>query len=785
MKCTKLRIFIRCLCTILFSVVCLQCKAYGLRGRVVDGSGINPLVGVNVKVKTDSVTVLLQTQTDVDGKFVFANLSQENITIEVLCMGYSPFSTSVRGNNTDLDLGVISLKPSSITLDEVTVTGNRTIELADKYLIFPTEQELKRTSELIELLNELKINMPGLKVNESQQTLYVDGGKPILMLNGKEVGMDKIRNIDHRRIQRIEYSNVSGIRYLDRGATGVINFIMNGLHDGGLVSVNTNNALTTFRNRANINGTYHVGKSEWSINYNTLWRKSGHEYTDKDERFVGRTDDIIRSQTGLPSAITDFDNSLTMDYTYTHSPSTAFMAMFGLKYHDKDDKEAYRIVERQGANTETFERRYYNERRLLTPSLDLFFKTAVANNQTLELNAVGTMSAGDYNRGLNDGGMYAQRNATKNKSINVNGEALYTLTFKRATTKVGLNYTHSHAQNDYSENGGVTLIDKLTKDNVYGYAIVTGTLRKIGYNLGIGLKHYRIGDLNKSKNFFNAKTTASLNYPLNKGWSVGYLFVLDSSLPPLSSFSDVVQTIDKVSLQVGNMNVQPSVVTRNRLSMNLHLDKFTISLQGNYNYTCKPIVSAWRYVADPSHVYHNMFIKKTENGDYDSRLNVECAIGWQNVFNHFTFQTVMGWDRFRMQGEGYHSQISKPYASVSLSAYWNKLSVYANFDMLPQYSFWGTNVYRGVRYNYVGMRYNMKHWTLGCRIDNPLNKDGFVQVSENISNINPTHTEYRIVDFANMVELSMQYRIRYGKEYKKGNRTLMNRSFDSGVNNDY
>ena len=111
--------------------------------------------------------------------------------------------------------------------------------------------------------------------------------------------------------------------------------------------------------------------------------------------------------------------------------------MFGLKYHDKDDKEAYRIVERQGANTETFERRYYNERRLLTPSLDLFFKTAVANNQTLELNAVGTMSAGDYNRGLNDGGMYAQRNVTTNKSINVNGEALYTLTFKRATTKVG------------------------------------------------------------------------------------------------------------------------------------------------------------------------------------------------------------------------------------------------------------------------------------------------------------------------------------------------------------
>ena len=112
MKCTKLRIFIRCLCIILFSVVCLQCKAYGLRGRVVDGSGINPLVGVNVKVKTDSVTVLLQTQTDVDGKFVFANLSQENITIEVLCMGYSPFSTSVRGNIQTSTLALSRLSPA-------------------------------------------------------------------------------------------------------------------------------------------------------------------------------------------------------------------------------------------------------------------------------------------------------------------------------------------------------------------------------------------------------------------------------------------------------------------------------------------------------------------------------------------------------------------------------------------------------------------------------------------------------------------------------------------------
>ena len=785
MNLISLQTRVRNTCIVIASIVCLQVGAYELHGQVVDGSNNNPLAGANIRVKADSVIVLLQAQTNTNGNFSLTNLSHENIIIEVQCMGYAPFCTNVRGNKADLNLGVISLYPRTTTLGEVTVTANKTLEMPDKYLIFPTNADLKRIPETIALLNELKTNMPGLKVNEALQTLSVDGGTPILMLNGKEVTLAKIQSIDHRRIQRIEYSNAPGIRYLDRGATGVINIIMRDLPDGGQVAVSTNNALTTFRNRANVNAAYHMGKSEWSLNYNTLWRKSKHEHTDKDERFVGRTDDIVRQQTGLPSAVTDFDNNLTLDYTYTHSPSTTLMAMLGLKYHDKDDKERYRIAKREGANTEEFERRYHNDRNLLTPSLDLFFKTAVANNQTLEFNAVGTMSFGDYHRGLNDDETYTQRNTIHNHSTNVSGEALYTLTFKHATTKVGLSYTHNHAQNNYSENDGATLVDKLTKDNFYGYAIVTGALQKFGYNLGIGLKHYHTADLNRSKNYLNAKTTVALNYPLSKAWSVAYLFVLDSSLPPLSNLSSVVQTIDKVSLQVGNVDVRPSVQIRNRFSINLHLGKLSASLQGSYHRTNKPIVTAWRYVSDTTSPYHNLFVKKTENGRYDSRLNVECAIGWQGLFKHLSLQTVMGYDLYAMQGEGYNHRLSKPYASASLSTYWNKLSIYANFDILPQYSIWGMNLYRGVRYNYVGLRYTPNHWAFGCRIDNPLNKRGFVQVSENISAVNPARTEYRITDFGNMIEVSAQYRIRYGKEYKKGNRTLMNRNFDSGVNNDY
>lgn len=178
-------------------------------------------------------------------------------------------------------------------------------------------------------------------------------------------------------------------------------------------------------------------------------------------------------------------------------------------------------------------------------------------------------------------------------------------------------------------------------------------------------------------------------------------------------------------------------------------------------------------------------MKKVENGYNDKRINVEYSIGYQNLFNHISMQAVVGWDKFSMEGAGYKHHFSKMYTSLSVNAHLNNWSLFANFEIAPQYSIWGTNLYRGVKYNYIGVKYNLKQWNFGLRLDNPFTNRGFLQISENVSNVNPSRKEYYIADFSNMLEISLQYRIRFGEERKKVDRTLRNKNFDSGVNIDY
>ena len=119
----------------------------------------------------------------------------------------------------------------------------------------------------------------------------------------------------------------------------------------------------------------------------------------------------------------------------------------------------------------------------------------------------------------------------------------------------------------------------------------------------------------------------------------------DPSLPLFSSFSNVVQTIDHVSVQVGNIDIKPCVWTRNRISINLNSGNLYTSLQASYSQTNDPIITNFKYVSDVNDPYYNKFMKKVENGHNDKRINVEYSIGYQNLFNHISMQAVTGWDK--------------------------------------------------------------------------------------------------------------------------------------------
>lgn len=235
---------------LLWLVVVLLCpaiaRAYSITGTILDKESAAPLRKAIIIVKNDSSEWIGRLNSDQNGQFTTANIDCANVTLEISRENYKTTYFSV-SNETDgvIDIGKILLERKTIELQEVEVNAQSVIQKPDRYLIFPTAKEVARSASSLSLLNELKMKMPGLYVNEMLQSVKIENRTPVFQINGKEVSLSRILGINNENILRIEYHDAPGIRYADRGVPGIINFVTKPRQDGGSVMALVSGAVTT------------------------------------------------------------------------------------------------------------------------------------------------------------------------------------------------------------------------------------------------------------------------------------------------------------------------------------------------------------------------------------------------------------------------------------------------------------------------------------------------------------------------------------------------------------
>lgn len=755
-----------------------------ISGVVIDEKDKEPLVGVYVTLSDDSISGK-HAVSNGNGWFILRNVHEQDVTLSLVYNGYESLNISIELSYEDTDMGEILMTPQVTQLNELVVTGTRVNQRADKYIILPTTAEIDRASESVGLLSEMKVKMPGLQVNEFLQRVTIDGGAVIFQINGKEESFSKIRTLNHHDILRIEYRNTPDIRYADRGAAGVINFVLKPRDEGGSLMVQSDNALTTLRSNTNISGTYYYKKSEWSLDFGNIWRKSTKQYTVNDEDYIGRENTISRRLIGIPSSSRDFSNNVALGYTYMHNPGTMFMAR--LKFNSKDvtNNNYNRVKETEGERTSQYDKYNPNKTKATGSSMDLYFRKNLDKTQTLELNASGAMSSGDYTRGMHysydNGTKYDQTNYTDNSSWATAVEAFYTLSFDNVTTSYGINYSHNHTSNKYSENGAQFEIDRLIRDNIYFYGNVVGNVKKFGYTLGIGGKYYHNDGNSGNDSYLRFKAVATLNYRVNKHWSLNYMYMYSPEMPSLAAMNDEAHTIDDISIQVGNINIKPSIYQRNRLYILYNTGNFYATAWGSYSRTSNPINSVWYYEAEPADLYYRMFINKVENGNYTDNISTQLDLSYQNLFDHLTLSATVGWDRFVISDVNEYNTLHKVKAGISANAYFGNWTIFANYTIAPGYSLDGRTFCREIRSDYFGAKYRWRHFSFGLQFTNMFTRKGFYQETRTPSLVRPITSQFYIKDFANLIELNIVYRVNFGKDYNTAKRTLYNGGVDTGV----
>lgn len=683
-----------------------------------------------------------------------------------------------------------------VELDEVRVQGKNLVFDHGAYLtVIPRPRDVKASARGIVLLAAMQL--PGLRVDVAQENITVNGGMPILMVNGKERSKERVMNLNPEKILRIEYSNNPSIRYMDRGATGIINIILREPEDGGSVMVRANTAFTTGFVNGYVMASYNKGPHEIALEYNLNTRNYGqnpvmiHEQY-LDTRFCGSED------YELNNPFYYIDNALSLEYTYQPTDTTMFIAtLTGNHTNGNRDGEGTGRRSLTDQESTSITRTDYNHMRMLSPTLDLFFSHKLPLGQKLEVNVVG-----EYNSSINETiTSYRQADdeqhyhvSTDNHGYSLSGEAVYSKNWRQVEGRCGIQYQHNLARNAYLED----VRSEMAKDNTYLYAEVRGPLgQKLFYTLGSGLKLLSVKNsqwmglseqYDESSAYLRNMTTFNLNYKLSSQLSVQYTGQYRPDLPTLAQLSPVIQVGGFFTASMGNKNLKPSANFTNRLALRYHHEpsRFYANVIPIFHYTSSPITETMTY----SQIQGiNRYISHPDNGDYASRLALQVEFGVNNLWDHVSLSVDGTWKEERTVGTTMaqmddacpYSHVHRNFTSnISVNGVWNNFVTGCYFTMTPEWTLMGEHIYKSEVSQSIFAQYRLDAWTFTLDWICPFNPNGYSYESKSMNTLTPWHRKNWTRKNANMIALGIVYKANFGKSFQKGLKTLHNGGYDSG-----
>ena len=576
-----------------------------LKGRLIDDEKA-AVQFANISLKmADNDSIIAGTSSDENGNFIL-NVEDGKYILMTSAVGYERLSIYCR----PADLGELKMPRTSEMLDAVTIAGSRIEETPLHYVVLPDPTVAESSGRGLNFLNMQQL--PGLEVNVAKETITIDGGTPIYQINGKEVSYQRFINVSSDKIKRIEYSNNPGVRYMDRGASGVINIVLKEVEDGGSIVANGKTAFTTGFADGYLMGTYNRGKSEIMLQYNISHRNYDDVPYEMTDKYISENRMVERKQSmNFPFYYTT--HNIMADYTYRANDSTFLIVSLRDNIDNNNWTGTGMMIEIDNGIHDTMNMEMKRKRKINMPTLDLYFSRQMKNNQTIELNLVGQYSMSSYDNKLiykSDTLIEEYPTYIENHGYSVSGEAMYTKAFDISELHFGIQYQHNFSYNDYVVYDETT---SMSKDNIYAYAqYVTMLGEKASLVLGTGAKVFVVNDGLNTLSYVKNLSTLRLNYKINKKMSLSAVASLSPSLPSLSDLSTILQRTDDVQANVGNADLKPYSALSGRLQFNYNAPKiFYATATAGYSHSFNPIVYTYYYNPEL-----NLFVNSPHNSDY-------------------------------------------------------------------------------------------------------------------------------------------------------------------------
>ena len=767
---------------ILFAIMLLGCMIQGvfaqnleIKGMVRNGRDKVPLEFANVVLQTADSVFITGTTTDGKGRFMLDKVKAGDYLLAVSSLGYETQYIALDGFNKSIDLKEILMEDAAVSLDGVTVSASNTSSRSDRKLIFPSDRQVKASTNGMDLLQQLML--PKITVNPMSNEIKVPGnGEVQLRINGVKVELDEIKALLPTDIIRIEFHDNPGLRY--RNAEVVLDYIVRRPETGGNFSVDMGQGVNALWGEHRVSGKINHKKSEFGASYRIGPRDFYGMSRDNEEIFHLADGTVLhRKETGDPSHASMFMHNLNLNYSVQDPEKYLFNATFRYWNNHQPHWDYRGILSNLDNPDDYVDMVDLNSSDNQVPALDLYYQRNLKNDQTLVFNVVGTYNRTSshrfYQESRGEELLTDINNRVSGKKYSLIGEAIYEKKLANGNSlSGGVWHTQSFSDNEYRNGHDYETHMDQSASSIYGE--FKGKVRKLDYMLGVELArlYYKQEGTDDSDQFYTFNPRFTLQYALPGQSFIRLKGYVGNLSPSLGNLNAVEQVIDSLQLQRGNPRLESYMSYLLDLNYEYQKGIFYALVNGTYEYVPNAIM-------DEKYQEGNKIIQTWNNQKNWQRVVGFAMFRVGPIKDILQFSFTGGVNHYISNGNTYSHRYTNWYCNMQASFTWKKFMLM--YQMNTNWNrFWGETLEGGENIQMFMAKYNFKNLSLGIGAFNPFSDNWKVQ-SENWNQYASSKKTSYIKESSRLFVVSVSYNFSFGRTYKAGQKRLNNSDSDSGV----
>ncbi len=767
---------------ILFAIMLLGCMIQGvfaqnleIKGMVRNGRDKVPLEFANVVLQTADSVFITGTTTDGKGRFMLDKVKAGDYLLAVSSLGYETQYIALDGFNKSIDLKEILMEDAAVSLDGVTVSASNTSSRSDRKLIFPSDRQVKASTNGMDLLQQLML--PKITVNPMSNEIKVPGnGEVQLRINGVKVELDEIKALLPTDIIRIEFHDNPGLRY--RNAEVVLDYIVRRPETGGNFSVDMSQGVNALWGEHRVSGKINHKKSEFGASYRIGPRDFYGMSRDNEEIFHLADGTVLhRKETGDPSHASMFMHNLNLNYSVQDPEKYLFNATFRYWNNHQPHWDYRGILSNLDNPDDYVDMVDLNSSDNQVPALDLYYQRNLKNDQTLVFNVVGTYNRTSshrfYQESRGEELLTDINNRVSGKKYSLIGEAIYEKKLANGNSlSGGVWHTQSFSDNEYRNGHDYETHMDQSASSIYGE--FKGKVRKLDYMLGVELArlYYKQEGTDDSDQFYTFNPRFTLQYALPGQSFIRLKGYVGNLSPSLGNLNAVEQVIYSLQLQRGNPRLESYMSYLLDLNYEYQKGIFYALVNGTYEYVPNAIM-------DEKYQEGNKIIQTWNNQKNWQRVVGFAMFRVGPIKDILQFSFTGGVNHYISNGNTYSHRYTNWYCNMQASFTWKKFMLM--YQMNTNWNrFWGETLEGGENIQMFMAKYNFKNLSLGIGAFNPFSDNWKVQ-SENWNQYASSKKTSYIKESSRLFVVSVSYNFSFGRTYKAGQKRLNNSDSDSGV----